>query len=50
MTKEEAASVLDLLACDLCAAEKEEGYDFYRYQLREALELAVEVLREESYE
>lgn len=47
MTKQEAANILDLMACDLCAAEKEEGYDSKRYELREALELAVEILREE---
>ena len=47
MTKQEAAGVLDLMICDISAAEKEEGYTYERWELREALELAVEVLRED---
>lgn len=46
MTKEEAAGILDLMACEISAAEKEDGYTYERWELREALELAVEVLRE----
>lgn len=47
MTKQEAAGILDLMICDISAAEKKEGYTYERWELREALELAVEVLREE---
>lgn len=47
MTKQEAASILDLMVCDISAAEKEEGYTYERWELREALELAIEALREE---
>lgn len=47
MTKQEAAGVLDLLVCDISAAEKDEGYTYERWELREALEIAIEVLREE---
>ena len=47
MTRSEAAGILDLMACELCAAEKEEGYTYEQWELRQALELAVEVLRED---
>ena len=50
MTKEEAACVLDLMACDISAAEKEEGYTYERWELREALEIAIEALRRDDHE
>lgn len=45
MDKRKAIEILDMLACDISAEEKEQGYTNERWELREALKLAVEELR-----